>query len=118
VNRHPKLTNNNGAYFDADQHRVPGPPCVVFWERWRANFRKRVRLDQELVKLPKLIALIRDRSKGAKHSLCKGRMTDSIGHGQNSLPNPRCDTKDTHDLGHSATGEVLAAGDVRLVSAL
>lgn len=70
------------------------------------------------MKLPNLIALIRDRSKGAKHSLCEGGTTDSTGHGQNSLQNLRGETKHAHDLGYPGGGIALAAGEVRLVSAL
>ncbi|MBF8259677.1 MAG: hypothetical protein HW377_2051 [Actinobacteria bacterium] len=49
------------------------------------NFKETIRLDQELVELPKLIALIRDGSNGAKHSLRYWRTADSVGHGQSLI---------------------------------
>jgi len=47
------------------------------------NFKETIRLDQELVELPKLIALIRDGSNGAKHSLRYWRTADTVRQRQN-----------------------------------
>jgi hypothetical protein len=99
------------------------PPLPSEWRRdcrppWPSASRRLGCLGQDPLKLPNLIALIRDRSKGAKHSLCEGGTTVSIRHGQNSLLNLRGETKHTHDLGHPGTGDSLLPGNICLVDDL
>ena len=38
-----------------------------------------LRLDQELVELPKLIVLIRNGSNGSEHPLCHGTTVEGVG---------------------------------------
>jgi hypothetical protein len=73
---------------------------------------------QELVELPKLIAMIHDCIDGAKHSLWYWRTAGHVGHEKNVFLDLRCEALHAHDLGHRGAGDTFQAGDVGLAGAL
>lgn len=75
-------------------------------------------LDDELAKLPKLIAVVGDAFDGAKHSLCNGGTADDVGQGLNLLLDLPGQPQHAHDLSHPGAGEALLSGDLGLAGDL
>ena len=75
-------------------------------------------LDQDLLKLQKLDAVIRDGVYGTEHPLRHGGVSGNSRHEQDLFLDRRGKAQYAHDLSHPGARDALPAGDVGLVGDL